>query len=116
MDVDPNTDGFGPFETDPEIGQKIAAAVALVKTDSRQAAIDKLLTIERINRMAAAAPETAAVCVAIIRILHKERTGAPSASTSSSSRSGARSSKRPSRARCRRRCRTSTRLRTRRRC
>lgn len=73
MDVDPNTDGFGPFETDPEIGQKIAAAVALVKTDSRQAAIDKLLTIERINRMAAAAPETAAVCVAIIRILHKEK-------------------------------------------
>lgn len=73
MDVDPNTDGFGPFETDPEIGKKIADAVALAKTESRQAAIDKLLTIERINRMAAAAPETSAVCVAIIRLLHKEK-------------------------------------------
>ncbi len=79
MDVDPNTStgkhtaGFGPFETDPEIDQKISAAVALVKTESRQAAIDKLLSIERVNRMAAAAPETSVVCVAIIRILHAEK-------------------------------------------
>lgn len=79
MDVDQNastgkhTAGFGPFDNDPEIEQKIETAVALVKTESRQAAIDKLLSIERVNRLASAAPETSAICVAIIRLLYADK-------------------------------------------
>ncbi|KAI0562978.1 Proteasome component [Gracilaria domingensis] len=67
------TAGFGPFETDPEIEAKIAAAVALVESSDTQAAIDKLLSLERINRNAGAAPETAAICVNLIRILHQKK-------------------------------------------
>lgn len=80
MEVDPDgmstgkyTAGFGPFEVDPELESKIAEAVALVDTQGVQHAIDKLMGLERANRGAGAAPETAAVCVNIIRILHNKK-------------------------------------------
>jgi 26S proteasome regulatory subunit N5 len=56
------------YETDPEIESKIAEAVALAKSASIEAAVEKLLGLERTNRMASAAPETAAICVAIVRL------------------------------------------------
>lgn len=75
MDVDQDatstgkyTSGFGPFDNDPELEAKIAAAIALVESDGVQAAVEKLLALERVNRSAGAAPETAAVCVNIIKI------------------------------------------------
>lgn len=64
------TAGFGPFETDPEIETKIAAAIALVDTEGIQAAVDRLMALERINRGAAAAPETSAICVNVMRLWH----------------------------------------------
>ncbi|CDF38365.1 unnamed protein product [Chondrus crispus] len=76
MDVDPDvstgkyTSGFGPFENDPDLETKIAEAMDLIPKSGEQAAIEKLLSLERINRGAAAAPETSAVCVNIIRIFH----------------------------------------------
>lgn len=68
-----HTAGFGPFDNDPKLEQKIEEAVALVKSESRQAAIDKLLSIERSNRLAAAAPETSVICVTIIRLLYADK-------------------------------------------
>lgn len=67
------TTGFGPFENDPDLETKIAEAVALVSTTGVQAAVDKLLILERVNRSAGAAPETSAVCVNIIRIFHDKK-------------------------------------------
>ena len=67
------TAGFGPFDNDPELESKIADAVALVSSEGLQTAVDKLLTLERINRGAGAAPETAAVCVNIIRLFHQRK-------------------------------------------
>lgn len=66
------TSGFGPFENDPDLESKIAQAISLADTSNVQAAIDSLLTLERTNRGAAAAPETSAVCVNIIRLLRKQ--------------------------------------------
>ncbi|CAN8075087.1 unnamed protein product [Agarophyton chilense] len=79
MDIDDGvstgkyTAGFGPFETDPDVETKIAEAVSLGESAGVQAAIDKLLSLERINRNAGAAPETAAICVNLIRLLHKKK-------------------------------------------
>lgn len=63
---------FPPFENDPDIMSKITDAVALVDKDGVQAVVDKLLSLERINRSAAAAPETSVVCVNILRIFGKK--------------------------------------------
>lgn len=78
MDVDAETpttkvDEFPPFENDPQILSHIDEALALVDTDGVQAAVDKLLSLERVNRGAGAAPETAAVCVNILRIFAKRK-------------------------------------------
>lgn len=80
MDVDETgmstgkyTAGFGPFDNDPEIESKIAEAVALVDSAGIQDAVDKLLSLERANRGAGAAPETSAICVNIIRIFHEKK-------------------------------------------
>jgi 26S proteasome regulatory subunit N5 len=67
MEVDASKEAV-LFETDPEIESKIADAVALVESESTEAAVESLLSLERANRMAAAGPETSATCVAIIRI------------------------------------------------
>jgi 26S proteasome regulatory subunit N5 len=56
------------YENDPQIEAKIAECVAFAETTGVEDVVEKLLSIERSNRMAAAAPETAAVCVAIIRL------------------------------------------------
>jgi 26S proteasome regulatory subunit N5 len=56
------------FETDPQIEAKIADAVSVAETESPEAAVERLLSLERVNRMAAAGPETSAVCVAVIRV------------------------------------------------
>lgn len=67
------TGGFGPFEVDPDLEAKIAEAMDLIPTSGDQAAVDKLLSLERINRGAGAAPETSAICVNIIRIFHNKK-------------------------------------------
>lgn len=64
---------FPPFENDLEILSKVEDAVALADKDGVQAAVEKLLTLERINRGAGAAPETAAVCVNIVRLFCKDK-------------------------------------------
>lgn len=63
-------DEFPPFENDEGIMKKIEEALQAVgKGDEGEAtAIEKLLSLERINRGAGAAPETAAVCVNLLRI------------------------------------------------
>eukprot|EP00180_Rhodochaete_pulchella_P000081 Plantae.Rhodophyta-Rhodochaete_pulchella.ctg10516.p1 GENE.Plantae.Rhodophyta-Rhodochaete_pulchella.ctg10516~~Plantae.Rhodophyta-Rhodochaete_pulchella.ctg10516.p1 ORF type:complete len:465 (+),score=98.69 Plantae.Rhodophyta-Rhodochaete_pulchella.ctg10516:101-1495(+) len=53
------------YTTDPEIEDKIASAVADSAAPLADV-IENLLAIERVNRLAAAAPETARVCVAIV--------------------------------------------------
>lgn len=79
MDVDEGvstgkyTAGFGPFENDPDLETKIAEAMDLLGKAGVQPTIDKLLSLERINRGAGAAPETSAVCVNIIRIFHERK-------------------------------------------
>lgn len=80
MEVDKTANGteekkdeFPPFENDPDISKKIDEALQLVDKDGEQAAIDKLLSLERVNRGAGAAPETSAVCVNILRIFAKKR-------------------------------------------
>lgn len=67
------TAGFGPFDSDPDLEAKIAEAMDLIPTAGDQAAVEKLLTLERINRGAGAAPETSAVCVNIIRIFYAKK-------------------------------------------
>lgn len=67
------TSGFGPFENDPDLETKIADAMDLIPSSGDQAAIEKLLSLERINRGAGAAPETSAICVNIIRIFHGKK-------------------------------------------
>lgn len=67
------TAGFGPFDNDPDLEAKIAEAMDLIPTAGDQAAVDKLLSLERINRGASAAPETSAVCVNIIRIFYAKK-------------------------------------------
>ncbi len=69
LSTDKHTAGFGPFDNDKDLDAKIEAAYQLKETESRQTAIDKLFQLERVNRLAAAAPETSAVCVSIIRLL-----------------------------------------------
>lgn len=69
---DEKKDAFPPFENDPEILTKIQDAIALIDEDGVQSAIDKLLTLERINRGAGAAPETATICVNIVRMFGKK--------------------------------------------
>eukprot|EP00168_Porphyra_purpurea_P002882 TRINITY_DN1336_c0_g1_i9.p1 TRINITY_DN1336_c0_g1~~TRINITY_DN1336_c0_g1_i9.p1 ORF type:complete len:470 (-),score=91.55 TRINITY_DN1336_c0_g1_i9:123-1397(-) len=56
--------------TDKELPAKIASAVALADSDSPQAAIDTLLTLERTSRLAEAAPETAAICTELVRLAY----------------------------------------------
>jgi len=56
--------------TDKELPAKIASAAALADSDSPQAAIDALLTLERTSRLAEAAPETAAICTELVRLAH----------------------------------------------
>ncbi|PXF49258.1 26S proteasome non-ATPase regulatory subunit 12 [Gracilariopsis chorda] len=79
MDIDDGmstgkyTFGFGPFENDPDLEPKVAEAVALVESSGVQSAIEKLLALERLNRNAGAAPETAAICVNLIRVLHQQK-------------------------------------------
>lgn len=77
MDVDAGAfskkEEFPPFENDPEIQKKISDAVALVQSEGTQAAIEKLLSLERVNRAAGAAPETAAVCVNLLRIFAQKK-------------------------------------------
>jgi 26S proteasome regulatory subunit N5 len=72
MEVD-KTAVENPYETDPDIESKIADAVALGTSVSIEAAVEKLLGLERTNRMAAAAPETAAICVAIVRLFRDKK-------------------------------------------
>jgi 26S proteasome regulatory subunit N5 len=72
MEVD-KTAVENPYETDPAIESKIADAVALGTSMSIEAAVEKLLGLERTNRMAAAAPETAAICVAIVRLFRDKK-------------------------------------------
>lgn len=74
MEVEPAADAVKPiYETDPEIETKIAEAVSLAQTASIEDAVEKLLVLERTNRMAAAAPETAAACVAIVRLFRDRK-------------------------------------------
>lgn len=77
MDVEDTSsvkkDEFPPFENDPDILKKISDAVALVESEGTQTAIDKLLSLERMNRAAGAAPETAAVCVNLLRIFARKK-------------------------------------------
>lgn len=61
------------YENDPEIEAKIAKCVSAVGTSSVEEVVEKLLSIERANRMAAAAPETAAVCVAIVKLFRDRK-------------------------------------------
>lgn len=56
------------YENDPNIEDKIAEACALAQSESADVAVEKLLALERVNRAAAAAPETSAICVAILRL------------------------------------------------
>eukprot|EP00177_Eucheuma_denticulatum_P004761 GFKZ01008652.1.p1 GENE.GFKZ01008652.1~~GFKZ01008652.1.p1 ORF type:complete len:522 (-),score=92.68 GFKZ01008652.1:284-1696(-) len=79
MDVDDVTStgkytkGFGPFENDPELESKLSGAIAHLEKEGIQFVTEKLLTLERQNRTAGAAPETAAVCVNIIRLFHEKK-------------------------------------------
>lgn len=61
------------YETDPEIDSKIAKFVESANSGSLDAAVESLLSLERTNRMAAAAPETSAVCVAIVRLFRDRK-------------------------------------------
>jgi 26S proteasome regulatory subunit N5 len=61
------------YETDPDIEAKIAAVVSSISPGTVDESVEKLLAVERTNRMAAAAPETAAVCVAIVRIFRDRK-------------------------------------------
>lgn len=78
MEVDENgtterKDEFPPFENDPDILSKIEEALKLQEETEVQAAVDKLLSLERANRGAGAAPETSAVCVNLLRIFAKKK-------------------------------------------
>lgn len=75
MDVDAGKpkDVGNIYETDPEIESKIAECVESASSTSLDAAVEKLLSLERTNRMAAAAPETSAVCVAVVRLFRDRK-------------------------------------------
>lgn len=79
MDVDPvlstgkYTKGFGPFENDPDLEKKLSDILSIAEKDSVQSAVERLLTLERQNRTAGAAPETSAICVNIIRLFHHRK-------------------------------------------
>lgn len=79
MDVDPTTStgkytaGFGPFENDPDLESKLAEILDGGDNENVQATVEKLLSLERQNRSAGAAPETSAVCVNIIRLFHRKK-------------------------------------------
>lgn len=68
-----HTAGFGPFDNDKELDPKIEECYKLAKTESRQAAIDALFQLERVNRLATAAPETSCICVSIVRLVHADK-------------------------------------------
>lgn len=79
MDVDPilstgkYTAGFGPFENDPDLEKKLAETISALEKNGTQSIVEKLLTLERQNRTAGAAPETSAICVNIIRLFHQRK-------------------------------------------
>lgn len=68
-DLQAKKDEFPPFENDEDIIQKIEQALSTAGDgeEGETTAIENLLQLERVNRGAGAAPETAAVCVYLVR-------------------------------------------------
>ena len=56
------------FDNDKHLPSKIEAALSKVNSDGIKAAEEDLLALERVNRLAAAAPETTAVCLALLKL------------------------------------------------
>eukprot|EP00172_Hildenbrandia_rubra_P003338 Plantae.Rhodophyta-Hildenbrandia_rubra.ctg52.p2 GENE.Plantae.Rhodophyta-Hildenbrandia_rubra.ctg52~~Plantae.Rhodophyta-Hildenbrandia_rubra.ctg52.p2 ORF type:complete len:467 (-),score=113.63 Plantae.Rhodophyta-Hildenbrandia_rubra.ctg52:175-1575(-) len=78
MEIEPANDAdkkkpeFGPFEMDKDLDEKIAAATAKADVEGLKAAEEDLLALERASRLAAAAPETTAICIALVRLYRKK--------------------------------------------
>lgn len=76
MDVEKPVPAEPPvlFENEPEIESKIATIVSSIDgTATVEEAVESLLSLERTQRMASAAPEASAICVAIVRIFHDRK-------------------------------------------